>query len=52
VLTVARDSGEFSFIGGSGARFDGPLTATGLSADAQIEESDGDSAVFSGMECV
>jgi uncharacterized protein YkwD len=34
-LTVARDTGEFSFTGGSGARFDGPLTATGLSADAK-----------------
>ncbi len=34
-LTVARDTGEFNFTGGSGARFDGPLTATGLSADAK-----------------
>ena len=75
-LTVARDTGEFSFIGGSGARFDGPFTAAGLSADAKptrnlrgknvavragltsagiafaVEESDGDYAVFSGMECV
>jgi len=33
-LTVARDTGEFNFAG-AGARFDGPVTTTGLSADKQ-----------------
>ncbi len=31
-LTVSRETGEFAFVGG-GARFDGPVTTTGLSAD-------------------
>ena len=31
-LTVSRETGEFAFAGG-GARFDGPVTTTGLSAD-------------------
>ncbi len=37
-LTVARDTGEFTFTGG-GARFDGPLTTTGLSADAKASRN-------------
>jgi len=37
-LTVARDTGEFNFTGG-GARFDGPLTTTGLSADAKASRN-------------
>jgi len=37
-LTVARDTGEFNFAGG-GARFDGPVTTTGLSADKQTSRN-------------
>lgn len=32
-LTVSTDTGQLNFAGGSGVRFDGPVVATGLSAD-------------------
>ena len=38
-LTVTRDTGELSFTGGGGARFDGPLVASGLSADAKASRN-------------
>ncbi len=37
-LTVTRDTGELNFAGG-GARFDGPVTTTGLSADKQASRN-------------